>query len=197
MYFGIHRTFVLSVGAGFAALGTAPTYWLGGYISHRSSVVTVFWWKLITAVTTILYVLIVLPESFSVQERQASRRETELRNREAPPRSHNKLVSVLRRPLDVIESILEPLKYLKPSHDAGRGRHNFRLLTLAIASVLTNLAVEYIPEAWFIYTTVRFQFKPEDVCSTCLLCVASLAVILVADFEAGVVGSRTERFRLL
>jgi len=147
---------------GFAVLGAAPTYWLGGYISRHSSVFAVFWCKFITAIAIIFYVILILPESFSTENREAARREMELQRSAAPAQSHSKLVTLLRRPLDTMKSILEPLKHLKSSHNPITGRRNFRLLIITISQAFTGFGADYVGSGFVILATVRFNFKSEQ-----------------------------------
>ncbi|KAF8907010.1 major facilitator superfamily domain-containing protein [Gymnopilus junonius] len=148
------RTAALSKIAGWAALGGALSFSLGGTITTQShSTLTVYFVSSIILILSCIYIALILPESFPAFKRAELRRQ---REEEAPRIAQ----SWLEKVKSSMAMITEPLQLLKPAYDPATGRFNWRLLYCAIHVFIVTLADGYAVLAMILYFTAHYKYSP-------------------------------------
>lgn len=169
------RTSMLSFVEGCGILGLFPSYWLGGWITERfQNTALVFWCKLGISIVAFLYTLLILPESFS----KAHRREARERRQSSSDDPSQGRVSFWKRPLEVTLSVFGPLRCLKPSRNPKTGRTNYGLVIIGASQILLNTGNGFLGDAYLIYVTVLYGFKPDETGLVLTLLSAARAVVL-------------------
>ncbi|KAJ7334830.1 major facilitator superfamily domain-containing protein [Mycena albidolilacea] len=147
-----NRTSALSSLAGWAALGSVLSFSVGGTITTRGgNLLAVYMVAGTLWIIGLLYVWLVLPESFPKAKRDALRRE---RQRQVTPGRWR----VLSGPA----AVLAPLKHLAPVRDLQTGRRNWRLLICAVHMLLVGLGGGYAVASIVTIVTSLYQYKPHE-----------------------------------
>ncbi|THU83908.1 MFS general substrate transporter [Dendrothele bispora CBS 962.96] len=147
------RTSSLSRVTGLTNLGGAISFSIGGSLtSHTSNVLPVYFTAATIHGLSLIFVILVLPESLSQAKRdnlqQQQRTELHL---------HTSAISALHR-------ALEPLKLLTSStnHSTISGKPNRRLTYCAAHIFLAQIASGYAVVSMLVFLTTRFRYKPAD-----------------------------------
>ncbi|KAJ6491559.1 MFS general substrate transporter [Mycena vulgaris] len=149
------RTSALSSLAGWSALGSAISFSVGGTITTRSgNVLAVYFIGGALWVTALLYVWIILPESFSKSQREELRLERARQSQQ----TRSGLWRFLPRPT----GFLEPLKHLKPARDPRTGRRNWRLVICAVHMFFAGLGAGYGIASILTIVTSLYHYTPAE-----------------------------------
>ncbi|KAJ7104122.1 MFS general substrate transporter [Mycena belliarum] len=155
------RTAALSVLWGWASLGSALSFTLGGTITTRAdNVQPVYFVAAAIWSSVLIYSWAFLPESFPKARREELRREREDQARTA----------VLAHPEDAkpwavqhkLAVFFEPLQQLKPRHDPVTGRSNWRLVYCAVHIFFAEIGGAYAVSALVIHLTSHYDYTPQD-----------------------------------
>ncbi|KAJ6510526.1 MFS general substrate transporter [Mycena sanguinolenta] len=166
------RTSALSSLTGWTVLGSVISFSIGGTITTRGgNALTVYMIAATLWTIGLLYVWLVLPESFPKTKRDALRAE---RKREQA--SLDGRWGVLSR----VTAVLAPLKLLKPIRDPQTGRRNWRLLICGVHMFLVGLGAGYALPSLLTIITSLYQYKPEE--TGYILTALSAASMLVLTF---------------
>ncbi|KAF8813233.1 MFS general substrate transporter [Phlegmacium glaucopus] len=150
------RTAALSKVAGWAALGAALSFSLGGSITTQShSTLTVYLVSLAVVALACVYIVLVLPESFPISKRDELRCRREEETLTAPRSWAKEMQSSLA-------VILEPLWQLKPTYNPSTGELNWRLVYCAIHVFIVTVADGYAVLAMILFFTTRYQYTPAE-----------------------------------
>ncbi|KAJ6602800.1 MFS general substrate transporter [Mycena vulgaris] len=155
------RTAALSALWGWASLGGALSFTIGGTITTRADnarpvyfVAGVIW------TSALIYIWTFLPESFPKARREELRRQREDQARAAAlANPGNKKPSAFAAKMTII---LEPLQQLKPRRDPVTGKSNWRLIYCAIHIFFAEIGGTYIVSALIVYLTTQFNYTPQD-----------------------------------
>ncbi|KAF8524843.1 major facilitator superfamily domain-containing protein [Hysterangium stoloniferum] len=153
------RTSMLSFVNGLGLLATVPSYWLGGVVSQNVGDIVPFWIKLAILLAVSVYVVFVLPESFSIDKQKAARLEAISHRRT----TSDSTIPIIRRIINPLIPIVEPLQFLKPTRNPQTGRLNMRLLAISLSHLITSMGSLYLPTAAVLYATLYFDFKSDDI----------------------------------
>lgn len=150
------RTPVLSAINGWAVLGQAVSFAIGGLVTTETNdPLIVYYISIFLLGAIFVYVLAFLPESFPEEKRDELRRQRSAQqNVEASAR--RKLSSRL---ISTIAIAFEPLKQLVPARKAD-GRQNLRVLYCAIHIMITTLADVYTPAALLMLYITKYNYSP-------------------------------------
>lgn len=150
------RTPVLSAINGWAVLGQAVSFAIGGLVTTETNdPLIVYYISIFLLGAIFVYVLAFLPESFPEEKRDKLRRQRSAQqNVEASAR--RKLSSRL---ISTIAIAFEPLKQLVPARKAD-GRQNLRVLYCAIHIMITTLADVYTPAALLMLYITKYNYSP-------------------------------------
>ncbi|KAK7028298.1 MFS general substrate transporter [Favolaschia claudopus] len=150
------RTSALSSLSGWSALGSILSFSFGGTITTRGGnalVVYVVAGGLWAA--GLLYVWLILPESFLKEKRDALlQRRDEPSGSPSSSRSHG----IVSR----ASALLAPLKLLAPVHDPLTGRRNWRLLICAVHMFFGGLGVGYAVPSLVTIVTSLYRYTPAE-----------------------------------
>ncbi|OJA14174.1 hypothetical protein AZE42_11035 [Rhizopogon vesiculosus] len=150
------RTPNLSVINGWATLGQAISFAIGGLITTKTNdPLIVYYISVAILGMTFIYVSAFLPESFPKEKRDALRRQQLARqNVDASARqsSLNRLISMIAVPF-------EPLKQLAPTRRAD-GRRNWRVAFCAIHIIIATLADAVAPIALLLLYVTKYGYNP-------------------------------------
>jgi ferric-dicitrate binding protein FerR (iron transport regulator) len=103
----------------------------------------------------LLYVWLVLPESFPKSKREALRLERARQQSEQTARRWR----ALSRPA----TVLEPLKHLTPARHPRTGRRNWRLILCAVHMFFAGLGSGYAVPSLVTIITSLYQYTPAEV----------------------------------
>ncbi|KAF7328926.1 MFS general substrate transporter [Mycena venus] len=149
-----NRMTALSTLAGWSALGSVLSFSVGGTITTRGgNALAVYFVAGALWTTGLLYVWLLLPESFPKTKRDALRRE-----RQNEQGTSGRWRSILSRPA----AVLAPLKHLAPARDPRTGRRNWRLFICAIHMFFAGLGGGYAVPSLVTIVTSLYLYKPEE-----------------------------------
>ncbi|KAJ7471907.1 MFS general substrate transporter [Mycena latifolia] len=149
------RTSALSSLAGWSALGSVLSFSAGGTITTRGgNVLAVYFVGGALWTVALLYVWLVLPESFPKSKREALRLERARQTQE----TRTGRWRFIPRPTGV----LEPLKHLKPVRDPRTGRRNWRLVICAVHMFFVGLGGGYAVASLITIVTSLFHYTPAE-----------------------------------
>lgn len=144
--------FLRQVNAELQWEGSVLSFSVGGTITTRGgNLLAVYMVAGTLWIIGLLYVWLVLPESFPKAKRDALRRE---RQRQVTPGRWR----VLSGPA----AMLAPLKHLAPVRDPQTGRRNWRLLICAVHMLLVGLGGGYAVASIVTIVTSLYQYKPHE-----------------------------------
>ncbi|KAJ6588992.1 MFS general substrate transporter [Mycena capillaripes] len=168
-----NRTSALSSLAGWSALGSVLSFSLGGTITTRGgNVLAVYYIAGALWIAALLYVWLLLPESFPKAKREELRLE-----RESEQTASGRWQRILSSPA----AVLAPLKHLAPAHDPRTGRRNWRLLICAVHMFFAGLGGGYALPSLVTIVTSLYQYTPEETGYTLTaLSVTNMFVLAVA-----------------
>ncbi|KAF5373538.1 hypothetical protein D9758_000903 [Tetrapyrgos nigripes] len=142
------RTSTLSSILGWTVTGGAIAFSIGGTLTSRShNALLVFWVSLTIMFLNFLFVLFIVPESFSKDRRIELRRERE--------EQQAKRASNSRR----LDSALGPFQQLKPTINSQTGRRNWRLVLCAVHGFLTELGTSAAVTNMVTYVTAIYDYQ--------------------------------------
>ncbi|KAJ7119582.1 MFS general substrate transporter [Mycena epipterygia] len=148
------RTAALSSLAGWSALGSALSFSVGGTITTRSgNVLAVYFIAGALWAIGLLYVWLVLPESFPKAKREELRLQR-VHQREQQIRPGWRLPSPT--------GFLEPLKHLKSARDPRTGRRNWRLVICAVHMFFAGLGGGYAVPSLITIVTSLYHYTPAE-----------------------------------
>lgn len=128
---------------------------MGGTITTRSgNVLAVYFIAGALWGIGLLYVWLVLPESFPKTKREELRLQR-VRQREQQTRPGWRLPSPT--------GFLEPLKHLKPVRNPGTGRRNWRLVICAVHMFFAGLGGGYAVASLITIVTSLYHYTPAEV----------------------------------
>lgn len=107
-------------------------------------------------VSSCLYIIVVLPESFPASKRGELHTQREEEASLVPQ-------SWLQKAQSHLAIIIEPLQFLKPTYDPITGKYNRRLLYCAIHIFIVTLADGYAVLSMILYFTTRYKYTPAQV----------------------------------
>ncbi|THV07769.1 MFS general substrate transporter [Dendrothele bispora CBS 962.96] len=176
------RTAALSSVYGWTVLGGAISFSVGGTLTTRShNVLLVFWLAVSIMIVNFLYVLFVLPESFSEEKRLQLQKE---RAEERAKRLNQTGSNFVNRLQHALASPFEPLQALKPTVDTKTGKRNWRLIVCAIHGFLAEFGTYSAVTNMITYSTAVFNYKPATtgylLTVTSLVSVGVLTVLIPA-----------------
>ncbi|KAJ6632590.1 MFS general substrate transporter [Mycena sp. CBHHK59/15] len=146
------RTSALSSLSGWSALGSTLSFTLGGTITTRGgNLLAVYYIAGAIWAAALLYVWLVLPESFPKGKRE------DLRLQREQDSSRNARSSVLRLP-----AFLAPLKHLKPARDPRTGRRNWRLVICAVHIFFAGLGGGFAVASLLTIITSLYHYTPAE-----------------------------------
>ncbi|KAJ7240976.1 MFS general substrate transporter [Mycena rebaudengoi] len=156
------RTAALSALWGWASLGGALSFTIGGTITtHSNNVLPVYFVSAAIWDAALLYMAFVVPESFTRAKRDELRRQRENQARETA--LVNPEATRLRAIASKLTAILEPLQQLKSWRDPITGKNNYRLLYCAIHIFFAEIGGHYALSTLLIILTALFDYTPQDV----------------------------------
>ncbi|KAJ7038576.1 MFS general substrate transporter [Mycena alexandri] len=152
------RTTALSSLAGWSALGSVLSFSAGGTITTRTgNLLAVYFIAGALWIVGLLYVWLLLPESFPKAKREELRLQRQVQNeRDAPRRG------ALRRLLARPAAVLAPLKHLAPARDPGTGKRNWRLFLCAVHMFFAGLGGGYAVASLVTIVTSLYQYTPRE-----------------------------------
>ncbi|KAJ7641455.1 MFS general substrate transporter [Roridomyces roridus] len=146
------RTSALSSIAGWGALGSVLSFSVGGTITTRSgNVLVVYSIAGILWLSALLYVWLILPESFPKAKREQLRLE-----RLRPQQAQTRLMRYMLR----LKRFLARLE--RPPRDPNTGRRNWRLILCAVHMFFTGLGSGYALPALITIITSLYRYTPEE-----------------------------------
>ncbi|KAG1728589.1 MFS general substrate transporter [Suillus paluster] len=150
------RTPMLSAINGWATLGQAVSFTIGGLITTKTNDPLIVYYISISILGVIfVYVSAFLPESFPEEKRnELRRRRLAQQNIEESGRqnSSNRLISTMA-------VAFEPLKQLVPTRNAD-GRRNWRVVYCAIHIIIAKVAEPYAMVALLLLYTTKYSYDP-------------------------------------
>ncbi|KAG2150711.1 MFS general substrate transporter [Suillus bovinus] len=149
------RTPILSAINGWAVLGQAVAFAIGGLVTTKTNNPLIVYYISISILGAIfLYVLALLPESFPKEKRDELRRQRlAQQNVEASARRN-----LSSRLISTITIMFEPLKQLIPVRKAD-GKRNWRVVYCAIHIVIAMLADSYASAALLLLYTTKYSYN--------------------------------------
>ncbi|KAL0577098.1 hypothetical protein V5O48_004890 [Marasmius crinis-equi] len=155
------RTVMLSLLNGWAVLGDAVSFTAGGNITtYTNEYLPVYYIAMSINVLVVLYLLFVLPESFTKEKRVELQRErVEEDSQRTASLSH---LPPRKRVFHRMASYLGPFKILKPTWNEQKGRRNWRLLVCAVHVFVSSLGAGYVTLAMVVFLTSQYHYKPAD-----------------------------------
>ncbi|KAF8423724.1 major facilitator superfamily domain-containing protein [Boletus edulis BED1] len=146
------RTAALSKISGWTLLGNCISFALGGFITTKTgNPLIVFYMTATIYVSTLTYVVFVLPESFPEESRSALSRTLP----KPPDNGH----PVTTRFISL--HIFEPLKMLIPTRRLD-GTRNWRLAWCAAHIFVFTAVNAYVLTAWLVLVTSKYNLTPAD-----------------------------------
>jgi hypothetical protein len=108
-----------------------------------------------------LFILFVVPESFSKEKRVQlqKKREEERAERAGNPQR----LSFVTRTLSKLGTAFEPFRQLKPTTNPRTGKRNYRLILCAVHGFLTELATSAAVTNMIVYAAAVYDYKPSTV----------------------------------
>ncbi|KAJ7117935.1 MFS general substrate transporter [Mycena crocata] len=170
-----NRTSALSSLAGWSAFGSVLSFSAGGTITTRvGNNLVVYFVAGVLWLIALLYVWLVLPESFP----EAKREELRI---ERAARQTNEAHLGRWRIFCHLPGVLEPLRHLKPVRDPRTGRRNWRLLICAANMFLVGVGGGYAAAALVTIITSLYHYTPAETGYTLtVLSGTSMLVLTVA-----------------
>ncbi|KAG2350032.1 MFS general substrate transporter [Suillus weaverae] len=166
------RTPVLSAINGWATLGQAVSFAIGGLVTTKTDDPLIVYYISISVLGAIfVYVLAFLPESFPEEKRDELRRQR-LAQQNVEANTRRNLSS---RIISTIAIAFEPLKQLVPARKAD-GRKNWRVVYCAIHVIIAMLADSYSPAALLLLYTTKYSYNPAQ--TGIVLTTLSLSAVL-------------------
>ncbi|KAJ7675449.1 major facilitator superfamily domain-containing protein [Mycena rosella] len=167
------RTSALSSIAGWSAFGSVLSFSVGGTITTRGgNLLAVYFTGGALWIVGLLYIWLILPESFPKSKREALRLERARQSERSRP-------SRLRF-LPRLTGVFEPLKHLKPTRDPRTGRRNWRLVLCATHMFFAGLGGGYAIASLLTIVTSLYQYTPAETGYT--LTALSATSVLVLTF---------------
>jgi hypothetical protein len=154
---------------GLMALGSAPSFALGGLItSYTNSQLTVFYVEAaILACTTFIFGLTV-EETFGREKRAERRKEqqereyTQAQEANEGTKGQSLFEMTFAKVLVWITAPLHLFARLLPAHDPLTGRRNYRLFVLGISFFCSSFVNMY-SQGIVVYSTTKFHFGAKEV----------------------------------
>ncbi|KAI0917118.1 hypothetical protein AcW1_007603 [Taiwanofungus camphoratus] len=155
------RTTALSGMSGWATLGGAISFTVGGMITTRmDNVVPVYGVAGAMLAAAWAYVYFILPESFPREKREELRRQRLAQAQEAASADTQQQKG--QRVLAALAVPLEPLKQLRPSHNPVTRRRNWRLLYCAVHAFFAEVGGSYSVLSIITFLTTRYNYTPAE-----------------------------------
>ena len=98
-----------------------------------------------------------VPESFTVAQREELRKEREELNPSSGERSLKQKIE------SYLSVVFEPLRQLKPTYNPNTGRKNMRLVYCAIHIFIVTAADGYAVLSMILYFTTQHYYTPDKV----------------------------------
>lgn len=155
--FNKNRAPKLSLLQGIAFAGAAPAYVVGGLITKQFGGVVC----LTTSCAILLFIS--LYTIFVVHETLGEPQLDEVLEEEEEEFDRHRHDGVLPRVINLLASVVAPLKYLIPRKDLVTGRRNPRLLLFAVALFMASVGSSYLTAIVIVYGTTMFEYGPADV----------------------------------
>ncbi|KAG2355631.1 hypothetical protein BDR07DRAFT_1340642 [Suillus spraguei] len=150
------RTPILSAINGWATLGQAVSFYIGGLVTTKTNDPLIVYYISISVLGAIfVYVLAFLPESFPEDKRNELRRQR-LAQQNVETSARRNLPSRLVSALTIV---FEPLRQLVPVRKAD-GRLNWRIVYCAIHNIIAMLADTYAAAALLLLYTTKYGYNP-------------------------------------
>ena len=135
--------------------GGAPSFTIGGLIATRSNITPVLYLAGAIVLVMLLYIALVLPESFPAEKREALRLQRRTRQTGGVLQSSTFFQKLLVP--------FEPLKQLKPRRHHRTGKRNWRLVYCAMHIGIANIGDDYATIAVIVFLTTQHGYTPADV----------------------------------
>ncbi|KAH9841439.1 MFS general substrate transporter [Rhodofomes roseus] len=153
------RTAALSRISGFATLGGALSFMVGGAITtHFNDAAPVYYVALTLQCANFLYVGALIPETH--QKVHAEEATHPVAEDDAP--SKNVAIAALQYCRSITVAAVLPLKTLSPTRDHITGKLNLRLLWCAIHAFISGLGDGYVMPALMVYLTTKYDYSPTE-----------------------------------
>jgi hypothetical protein len=170
------RTPVLSAINGWATLGQAFSFAIGGLVTTQTDdPLIVYYISIFVLGAIFVYVLAFLPESFPEEKRDELRRRR-LAQQNVETSARRNLSSRL---ISTIAIAFEPLKQLIPARKAD-GRKNWRVVYCAIHITIAMLASSYVPASLLLLYTTKYSYNAAQ--TGIVLTVLSLSAVFTLTY---------------
>ncbi|KAG2067511.1 hypothetical protein BDR04DRAFT_1104934 [Suillus decipiens] len=149
------RTPVLSAINGWATLGQAVSFYIGGLVTTKTNDPLIVYYISISVLGAIfVYVLAFLPESFPEEKRDELRRRR-LAQQNVEPSARQHLSSRL---ISTLTIVFEPLRQLVPARKAD-GKRNWRIVYCASHIIISALADTYAASALLLLYIIKYGYS--------------------------------------
>lgn len=170
------RTPVLSAINGWATLGQAFSFAIGGLVTTQTDdPLIVYYISIFVLGAIFVYVLAFLPESFPEEKRDELRRQR-LAQQNVDASARRNLSS---RFISTIAIAFEPLKQLIPFRKAD-GRKNWRVVYCAIHITIAMLASSYAPASLLLLYTTKYSYNAAQ--TGIVLTILSLSAVFTLTY---------------